>query len=296
MRFSVTACLGAALAALTAFAAPEAARAQAAVGTGAVCAAPSASWIFCDGFESGSLSAWQDVSLGGILSVQSAVVAAGGRALAAAVPVGSIAENGWAGRYFGDHPLGAAPGGPEVQDVYIAARVRFSDSWEMTYGKMFTIAAFESWSAGYPEPMSWSPYYVLLQYNHMQAEGVMHSKTSGASKWRAMFQNLGTPVTFARGRWYEMQYRVKLNTPGRADGLFEMWIDGVKKASYADVNYRDSYAQNGWNHMMLTAYQNGGPATRAATLYWDEVILSPVPIAPTSPPLGPPGRPQLVAP
>lgn len=263
------------------------------IGTGAVCSQPSSAWTFCDGFESGSLSAWNDVSLGSVLSVQASPVAAGSRALTATIAAGSIAGDGWAGRYFADHPLGSTPSASNMEEVYFAGRVLFSPDFNTTYGKLFTMASFESWSASYPQPMNWSPYYVLLQYHDLQAEGVMHSKTSGVSKWRSMPQNLGTPITFAKGRWYELQYRLKLNSPGKSDGIFEMWIDGVKKASYLDVNYRDSYAAHGWNHVMLTAYQNGASPTSVETLHWDELVLSPVAIGATGSSIGAPGQPVL---
>jgi len=263
------------------------------VGTGAICSQPNSAWTFCDGFESGSLSAWNDVSLGSTLGFATAPVAAGSRSLAASIPAGSIAGDGWAGKYFGDHPLGSTPTAANMEDVYFEGRVQFSGNYNTTYGKLFTMAAFESWSASYPQPMNWSPYYVLLQYNNLQAEGVLHSKTSGTSKWRNLLQNVGTPVTFEKGRWYEIQYRLKLNTAGQSNGIFEMWIDGVKKASYTDVNYRDSYATHGWNHVMLTAYQNGAAPTSAQSLYWDEVVLSPVAIAPTGSSIGAPGQPVL---
>jgi len=263
------------------------------VGTGAICSQPSGAWTFCDGFESGSLSAWHDVSLGNTLGFVTTPVAAGSRALVANIPAGGIAGDGWAGRYFGDHPLGSTPTAANMEDVYFEGRVQFSGSYNTTYGKLFTMAAFESWSASYPQPMNWSPYYVLLQYNNLQAEGVLHSKTAGTSKWRNLLQNVGTPVTFQKGRWYELQYRLKLNSVGQSNGIFEMWIDGVKKASYTDVNYRDSYATHGWNHVMLTAYQNGAPPTAAQSLYWDEVVLSPVPITPTGSSIGAPGQPVL---
>jgi len=211
----------------------------------------------------------------------------------ATIPAGGIASAGWAGRYFGDHPLGSTPGASAMDEVYFVGRVQFSPNYNTTYGKLFTMASFESWSASYPQPMNWSPYYVLLQYNNLQAEGVLHSKTSGTSKWRNLLQNQGTPVTFEKGRWYELQYRLKLNTPGQANGVFEMWIDGVKKASYTDVNYRDSYALHGWNHAMLTAYQNGAAPTAAQSLTWDEVVLAPSAIGPTGTPIGAPGQPVL---
>jgi len=266
-------------------------------GRGANCLSPDPEWLVCEGFESGSLADWDDVSIGGILAVQGTPTpAAGSRLLAANIPAGSNAGTAWASTFFGEHPRGDTPDAANVDEVFLNARVRFSPNFAITYNKMFTMAAFDDWSATWPQPMGWSPYYILLQYNNGQAEGILHKKTTGGSQWRAMLQNVGTPVTFQPDRWYEMQYRMKLNTPGQSDGVFELWIDGVKKASYTDVNFRDSYQEHGWNHLLLSAYQNGGPAPADQSLYYDEVIVSPKVVVPMDEELGTPGQPQLVTP
>ena len=43
------------------------------------------------------------------------------------------------------------------------------------------------------------------------------------------------------GKWQYLVQRVRLNTPGKADGIFEGWIDGEKKVSLDNIMYRRSW-------------------------------------------------------
>ena len=67
---------------------------------------------------------------------------------------------------------------------------------------------------------------------HMQDSQNVNSpnygiKTTKETNWddTLIFQNVGTPVTWQNDRWYCVESHVKLNTPGQANGLAEMWID-----------------------------------------------------------------------
>ena len=42
----------------------------------------------------------------------------------------------------------------------------------------------------------------------------------------------------AGGRWYRVEMRVKMNTPGRADGVLEGWLDGRKTFEKTNMVYR----------------------------------------------------------
>jgi len=38
-------------------------------------------------------------------------------------------------------------------------------------------------------------------------------------------QNVGNDITIQAGNWYFYEVHYRLSTPGRADGLFELWVD-----------------------------------------------------------------------
>jgi hypothetical protein len=49
----------------------------------------------------------------------------------------------------------------------------------------------------------------------------------------------GNPLsTISPGRWYCIEQRLKLNTPGQSDGILEVWIDGVKILSETALMFR----------------------------------------------------------
>ena len=70
--------------------------------------------------------------------------------------------------------------------------------------------------------------------------------------------------------------RVKLNTPGGADGIAEMWIDDVLHLQYFDVRLRDVGDSAGYGAMQHTAEYGGGGSVVNQNQYWwvDHTVLS----------------------
>jgi hypothetical protein len=266
----------------------------------ASCTDPPANAFFCDGFET-DLAGWTDVQTrSGNMKIQTGVVANGSSALAADLVPGDSGV--YASHYFGDHPLLGSGAGASLDEVYLAGYVRFDSAYLQQGGKVFQIAIFEGWQAGYPGPNSWAPTYILLNVDAggRAIFGDLHRKTSGDS-WREMQPNLAS-VTIAPDRWVHVTFHVKLNTPGSSDGVFEVWIDGQQTVRYTNVNFRDSYTQYGINNVMISSLYSSPDVPMS--LYWDDVVISgeeivagPTP-PPTPPPttLGTPGRPMLVQP
>lgn len=86
---------------------------------------------------------------------------------------------------------------------------------------------------------------------------------------------------FERGRWYAIEYQVKLNAPGARDGSVKLWVDGVLAASKEGLNIRGSGGAGvklnrvrigGW-------YSNGANGnscrnpSQASTMYVDDVAV-----------------------
>ena len=260
------------------------------------CRRPVQGRIFCEDFESGRIDprVWRDVKLGsdnGVewprLSVQDAIAASGSYAAQGRAVAGSATDL-WAARGFGDHPLWGD--GTPLTDIEIRAKLRFGEGFDFERGgaKIFIVGAFEGWSAGYRGPNPWSPYYLLLQWRRagkqerpLELEGILHRKTEcaaaggapGCNRWRSMKPNRAS-VPLRAGRWYDVRYRIALNTPGQNDGVFEAWVDGEKIIEYRDVDYRGRYDDRGLNHFMLSRRANAESPTQS--LFWDDIELSAV--------------------
>jgi hypothetical protein len=77
--------------------------------------------------------------------------------------------------------------------------------------------------------------------------------------------NCGTDISFFENaqpnRWYTVRQHIRLNTPGQANGLLEMYVDGIRTLRRTDIVYR--IAGKGdvkLNNVLFHTYR-GGAAT-----------------------------------
>jgi hypothetical protein len=86
----------------------------------------------------------------------------------------------------------------------------------------------------------------------------------------------GTTPVFApaaRGTWHCVEAHARLNGAGRADGLFELWVDGRLDAARTGIDWVGSYAGYGINAVFLENYWNAGsPVVQARDL--DNFVVS----------------------
>jgi hypothetical protein len=80
-----------------------------------------------------------------------------------------------------------------------------------------------------------------------------------------------------RDQWQWIEWRAKVNTPGVANGEFDLWINDVHKAHYTNMRLFDStMTGTGWDSIIHTAEYGGGGSTLAAIQYWwvDHTVIS----------------------
>ena len=81
------------------------------------------------------------------------------------------------------------------------------------------------------------------------------------------------------GRWVCVEARAKLNTPGKKDGVNQLWIDGRLEAERTNLDWRGSYTKHGINAVFLETYWNkGSPVEQRRWL--DNFVISTKPIGP----------------
>ena len=145
------------------------------------------------------------------------------------------------------------------------------------------MASFESWGAGYNKakgkgkPLAWAPYWVmiLLKGNGVPLAYLTRSDDLGSpgELYRNYGQNMGETHPIKLGAWTRLKFRLKLNTPGKYDGIFQLWIDDDLKCNYININFRGSYQKFGWNHLMMSFL--GSPSKSASQ--WvsrDNILLT----------------------
>jgi hypothetical protein len=81
------------------------------------------------------------------------------------------------------------------------------------------------------------------------------------------------------GRWVCVESHIRLNTPGRSDGVFELRIDGRLEAARTDLDWHGSWADYAINAVFLENYWNSGSVKRQAR-WFDDFVISTQPIGP----------------
>ena len=88
------------------------------------------------------------------------------------------------------------------------------------------------------------------------------------------------------GRWVCVEARAKLNTPGKKDGLNQLWIDGRLEAQRENLDWRGNYTGHTINAVFLETYWNAGsPVTQSRWI--DNFVISTRPIGPITCPRSP---------
>lgn len=88
------------------------------------------------------------------------------------------------------------------------------------------------------------------------------------------------------GYWVLVEARAKLNTPGKNDGINQLWIDGRLEAERKNLNFRGSYIKHGINAVFLESYWNKG-SIKTQGRWFDNFVISTVPIGPVVCPANP---------
>jgi hypothetical protein len=101
-------------------------------------------------------------------------------------------------------------------------------------------------------------------------------------KWLGL-RNGETPIFSAMesGRWVCVESHVRLNTPGKSDGVFELWIDGKPEAARTDLDWHGTWSDYGIDAIFLENYWNTG-SVRRQTRWLDDFVISTRPIGPVT--------------
>ena len=94
-------------------------------------------------------------------------------------------------------------------------------------------------------------------------------------QWK--WQGSGYDVFFERGRTYDIKQTVTMNTPGRADGKLEVWLDGSKVLDRDDIRWAKSGSST-IDKLAMHTFFGGGDSSWAPKkdeyLWLDNFIIS----------------------
>ena len=197
--------------------------------------------------------------------------------------------------FFGDSPTGkVVRKGQSFDDIYWRVYVKHQHGW--TGGGPAKLSRATSivspswaqamiahvWSSG--EALTLDPatgvrgdQVVTTRYNDFPNLRWLGNKPASQFKLHS---------TEESGRWVCVEARAKLNTPGKKDGLNQLWIDGRLEAERKNLDWRGSYTGHGINAVFLETYWNdGSPVTQSRWI--DNFVISTKPIGPVVCPRNP---------
>lgn len=232
--------------------------------------------LFSDDFESGTLSAWEDVTGMTVTSV-SGEVYAGTYAAKQTFALGSNSA-GWIWRKH------LCADNSAQTEMYFRWYHKWSAGWvwNATAGgdqKIMMLEALEP-QDGWGQTANWKVYVHTVGLEHA-ATGVEVNELvldtfiwDGTNQWSGQWQYFPqnqTKVLFTAGQWYKIEVGVIHNTPGVANGTLRVWIDDTLVMEYTGVKFRDDPINL---NAMYTAgwYQDGVPQLQYA--YIDDVTVT----------------------
>ncbi|HLY11815.1 MAG TPA: fibronectin type III domain-containing protein [Planctomycetota bacterium] len=189
---------------------------------------------------------------------------------------------------FGDAPFGRpVRKGERFTDVYWRIYVKHQKGWTGSPAKMSRATGFASGS--------WTQAFILHVWSGSgstltldPARGVRDAQVVTTKyndfpnlKWLGNSPSGKFPVhaTEEAGRWICVEARLKLNSPGKADGLAQLWVDGVLDTERKGMDFRGTYDEHTINAVFLESYWNEGSPVDQYRWY-DDFVVSTQPIGP----------------
>jgi hypothetical protein len=181
------------------------------------------------------------------------------------------------------------------QEIYWRIDIRHQPGWEGGGGDKLTRATTIAsknwqqgmiahvWSGGKPE--QWD-YLVMDPASGISPDGKLASQRYNDFKnLRWMGGARGKSPIFRAdhvGNWYCVLAHVKLNTPGKSDGVFELWVNDELQSARYDLNWHADWNGGpeslGINAVFFENYWNKG-SVKEQERYFDNILISTRPIS-----------------
>lgn len=253
------------------------------------CAAPRAGWLFCDDFEVDRTASYFEYDAAGGSFVRDGTSGRnGGTAMKAHFAVGQVTAGSLKlafGRtpssYF--RPIDA--GTTNYREIYWRFYTRTGQGWTGgTANKLSRATSFvgADWSqAMFAHIWAGSG----ADTNYLAIDPASGTDTAGNvvthgyndfpnMRWLgAVLSRTAVYDPVYIGRWFCIEGHARLNDPGLANGLMEMWVDDQLESQRGGMNWVGRYTTYGINTVMLENYMRQG-AWRAEDRYFDDFVVS----------------------
>ncbi len=198
-----------------------------------------------------------------------------GKALRIAIPKGSHKGLADLSFYFDDQI------GSEPEEIYFRYYLRFGNDWKTvmggklpgivgTYGRAGWGGRRANGTNGWSARGRFTPAEDgKIQIGFYSYHADMKGKVGSGWEWTK-----GKRGLLRRNRWYCIEQYVKLNTPGKNNGIVRGWVDGKPAFVKKDIRFRD-VPNLKIERVWFEAYHGGSKtAAKDHHLYIDDVVIS----------------------
>ena len=211
---------------------------------------------------------------------------------------GDVDGNGNRKVAFGDwySPANAVRTNEHFEDIYWRIYVKHEHGWKGVPAKMSRATSIVSakWQqAMISHVWSGKAYGITLDPARgvfAQTDSIMTTKYNDFNHlvWLGNNPHSTYQITATEesGYWVLVESRAKLNTPGKSDGIAQLWIDGRLEINREGLNFRGSYTKHGINSVFLESYWNSG-AIKTEGRWFDNFVISTQPVGPVVCPANP---------
>ena len=74
--------------------------------------------------------------------------------------------------------------------------------------------------------------------------------------------------TFQRDEWQRVEVLAVMNTPGKSDGVYRLWVNGTLRAQYTNVRYSEGSQPHEWRTLNFDPYYGGADAAAGSMDSW----------------------------
>lgn len=166
--------------------------------------------------------------------------------------------------------------GAQLDSLYYAYWVKFPENFDFVLGgKLPGIGSFEP-RVGGEKPNGNDGWSVRMMWEKDGKPGQYVYHPDQAKNF-GDFIAWDTPP-LEKGRWYHIQTHVKLNTPGKRDGIITTWLDGKPVLDKRDLRFRNGNNLQIERFLFAVFFGGADPAwapRRDMLIYLDDFTLSP---------------------
>ena len=184
--------------------------------------------------------------------------------------------------------------GPGFEEAYLSYRVKFEEGFDFKpyggklpglaggpngdHGQKRFPAGCEKVTGknGFSERGMWVSWMEETDGQPALDQYIYHKNQSSDCGDSYLYEGVtGMPVLEA-GRWYHIQHRVRMNDPGRSNGVVEAWLDGEPVLSMSDLEFRDDDSW-GINVLYMATFFGGNDRRwkhdQDETIYLDDFVV-----------------------